>query len=269
MTTREATPAERPVVEESVVSVDGGRLRVLDGGTGAALLYLHGVGDLGGWIPALDRLATAYRVIRPDHPGFNGSDDLSVRTPADIARVHARLLDLLGIDSVVVVGCSFGGWVATELALLEPERVTRLVLIDPAGMPADEVPPQVLHLGPVESAPLTFSAPAMQAAARERSRVFDTATLARDVRNRETAARLAGGPHLQDPTLPERAAAIAQPVTILWGADDRIIPVSHAASWTAAVPHAQLSVIPGAGHLPHAEQPGLFFARAGLGVPAC
>lgn len=264
----EAAPGPGTRVEETLVAVDGGRIRVLTDGAGPPLLYLHGVGDLGAWVPPLAVLARAHRVVRPDHPGFNGSDDLAVDSPADVAGVHLRLLDALGIDAVVVVGCSFGGWVATELALLAPERVRRLVLVDPAGMPAEEEVPRVLDLDPVAAAPLTFSGPGMQAAARDRARGMDAATAARDARNRATARRLAGDPYLHDPTLPERVAGLGLPVTVVWGEDDRIIPVSHARAWTAALPHAELAVVPGAGHLPHVEQPAGFFARAGLGVLA-
>ena len=266
-----ATPPPSAAVgahEESLVALDEGRIRLLAGGAGAPLLYLHGVGDLGAWIPPLAHLAQTYRVIRPDHPGFNGSDPFEVATPADVAGVHLRLLDALGIDGVDVVGCSFGGWVATELAVLAPERVRRLVLVDPAGMPADEATPDVLGLDPVAAAPLTFSGAEMQRAAQERAQTMDPTAVARDARNRDTARRLAGGPDLHDPALPGRVADLRMPITVLWGEDDRIIPVSHSRAWTAAIPHAELAVVPAAGHLPHVEQPADFFARAGLGAAA-
>ncbi|MGY1718644.1 alpha/beta fold hydrolase [Blastococcus sp. SYSU DS0552] len=255
-------------VDEAFVAVDSGRVRLLRDGEGPSLLYLHGVGDLGGWLPALAQLARAHRVLRPDHPGFNGSDDLAVATPADVAGVHLRLLDELGVDAVDVVGCSFGGWVAVELALLAPERVGRLVLIDPAGMPAEEEAPQVLDLPPDLAAPLTFSGAEMQEAARRRALDMDPVAVERDRRNREAARRLAGDPYMHDPALPRRAAALRMPVRLIWGEDDRIIPVSHARAWTAAIPHTQLAVVPGAGHLPHVERPDAFLAHAGLGVPA-
>jgi pimeloyl-ACP methyl ester carboxylesterase len=266
-----ATPfpsARTSECEEGLVALEGGRIRLLTGGEGPPLLYLHGVGDLGSWLPLLAHLGRTHRVIRPDHPGFNGSDDFEVRSPAEVAGVHLRLLDELGIDELDVVGCSFGGWVATELALLAPERVRRLLLIDPAGMPADEQPPDVLDLDPVAAAPLTFAGPEMQRTAQERARAMDAATLARDARNRATARRLAGDPYLHDPALPSRAGALRLPVTLVWGEEDRIVPLSHARTWTASVPQAQLRVVPRAGHLPHAEQPADFLARAGLGAPA-
>jgi pimeloyl-ACP methyl ester carboxylesterase len=258
-----------PEVEERTVELDGARLRVLSAGGGPVLVYLHGVGDLGSFIPPLALLAERYRVIRPDHPGFNGSDDLPVDSPADVAAVHSRLLDALGVTSAVLVGCSFGGWVAAELALREPERITRLVLIDPAGMPADEAAPRVPDMDPVEAAALTFAGAGMRAAAQARAAGLaesDPTAYAYDRRNRQTAARLAGDPYMCDPGLPAKVAALTQPVSVLWGEEDRIVPLSHARSWTDALPAATLAVVPGAGHLPHAEQPAEFFARADLGV---
>lgn len=258
-----------PEVVESAVEVDGARLRVLTAGSGPDLVYLHGVGDLGTFIPPLALLAQRYRVIRPDHPGFNGSDDLPVGSPADVAAVHSRLLDALGVTSAVLVGCSFGGWVAAELALREPERITRLVLIDPAGMPAEEPAPRVLDMDPAEAAELTWAGADLQAAARDRAAGLagsDPTAHAYDRRNRATAGRLAGDPYMCDPGLPARVAGITQPVTLLWGEQDLIVPLSHARVWTDALPAATLAVVPGAGHLPHAEQPAAFFARADLGV---
>jgi pimeloyl-ACP methyl ester carboxylesterase len=258
-----AAPAQ---YREDLVPLDGGRIRLLVGGEGPPLLYLHGVGDLGAWIPPLAHLARDRAVLRPDHPGFNGSDDLAVATPGDVADVHLRLLDALDVERFTLVGCSFGGWVATELALRAPDRVTQLVLIDPAGMPADEPGPDVLALDPVAAAALTFSGRPMQDAARERAAAMDADLAAREARNRATARRLAGGPVLQDPELPGRVTALGMPVTVVWGEDDRILPVSHARAWAAAVPHARIALVPGAGHLPHVERPTDFFACAGLGA---
>jgi pimeloyl-ACP methyl ester carboxylesterase len=259
-----------PLPHRRDVVVDGATLRVLRAGSGPALLYLHGVGDLGAgdaWMPVLGELAGAYDVVRPDHPGFNASDDLPTATPGDVAAVHLRLLDALGLDEVTLVGGSFGGWVATELALQAPERVRRLVLVDPAGMPGAEPLAPVLELEPAESAALTFGDPAMAASARERGAALaetDPVAAAYERRNRATARRLAGTPPMLDPTLPARAGALAPPLTVLWGELDRITPVSHAQEWVAAVPGARLVVVPGAGHLPQVEQPAAFLAASGL-----
>src|SRR3954451_19358937 len=122
------------------VVAEGLRVHVLSAGTGTPLLYLHGAGDLGGWPPALGSLAGTFRVVRPDHPGFNASDDdPGVDSVAALADRYQQLIDVLDVDRFDLVGPSFGGWLAAELALRVPERVGRLVLVDPAGLPP-EVP---------------------------------------------------------------------------------------------------------------------------------
>ena len=62
-------------VRERRVAIAGHRIAIRSAGEGSPLLYLHGVGDLGEWLPALAGLAETFSVVRPDHPGFNASDD--------------------------------------------------------------------------------------------------------------------------------------------------------------------------------------------------
>ena len=257
---RATTPTAGP--QEDVVEVDGHRLRLLRAGAGPVVLYLHGVGDLGTWIPPLTTLANSHTVLRPDHPGFNGSDDVPLGTPAEVAALYSRLFDVLALVDVTVVGCSFGGWIATELALREPRRVSRLLLIDPAGMPAEEERPRVHDMDPVEAAGHTFSGAEARAAARARAAgLATTDPLAATWRARNTAAARRLAPASFDPDLLRRAAGLTQSVLILWGEDDGVIPVSHARSWTDAIAQAELSVVPDCGHLPHLERPEEFIRR--------
>lgn len=235
-----------------------GSLRVVSQGSGVPLVYLHGTGDAGAMLPVLTRLAERYRVVRPDHPGFIESDDLGQERVADLAGVHLRLLDALAIDRFVLVGCSFGGWVAAELALLAPDRVSELVLIDPAGMPGDGSAPDIFTLGPAETLERTVHDPDRRAAVR--AATPDPVVVERLGRSRETARRLAADPYMHDPALPTRAGALRMPVQIVWGREDGIVPLAYADDWTAAVPGAVLHVISDAGHLPHVEQPDEFLA---------
>src|SRR3954447_1344927 len=137
-------PAEF-VVELPVVA--GLQMRLVIGGPGnggVPLPYPHGAGGLGAWLPALGRLAGTRTVLRPDHPGFNGSeDDPSITSPTGLAARHLALLDELAVERVDLVGTSLGGWVAAELALAAPERVRRLVLVDAAGLRPDGPAPDM------------------------------------------------------------------------------------------------------------------------------
>jgi pimeloyl-ACP methyl ester carboxylesterase len=248
--------------EESVLAIDGASIRLLSAGSGPTLLYLHGSGDLGGWMPALDVFARDHRVLRPDHPGFNGSDDLALKTVREIAAYYSRLLDDLGLTTVTLVGCSFGGWIAAELALIDQRRIDRMILIDPAGMPAPEAVPRLLGLDPVTAAGMTFSGEAARSAAETRAAelaVRDPAAATWRTRNEAASLRIAGDPYMHDPALPERLGGLTVPVEIMWGRFDRVVPVSHAQSWLAVLPSARLHLVPDAGHLPHIENAAAFF----------
>jgi pimeloyl-ACP methyl ester carboxylesterase len=122
---------------ERDLDVRGIRVRLLSGGSGEPLLYLHGGGDLGQWTPALAALAGRYTVLRPDHPGFSASADAGgIDSVHELAFFYLDLLDELGLGRVMVVGHSLGGWLAADLATIEPGRVSKLVLVSAAGLRA-------------------------------------------------------------------------------------------------------------------------------------
>lgn len=251
-------------VSESVLTLEGASIRLLTRGSGPPLLYLHGSGDLGSWMPALEIFSQRNRVYRPDHPGFNGSDDLDLTSVGEVAAYYARVLDELDLGRITLVGCSLGGWIATELALLQPHRIDRLILIDPAGMPSAEEAPRLFDIDPVTAAGMTFHGVAARAAAEARASALADAAPeveAWRLRNASTSAHIAGDPYMHDPSLPARVAELAGafPIDIVWGEFDVIVPRSHARSWTDALPTARLHVVPDTGHLPHIENSAAFF----------
>lgn len=273
--------SEAVTVVEDRILVERGAVRVLHAGTGSALVYLHGVADSGEFLPVLKRLSMEHTVIRPDHPGFLKSEDCAVESVADVAAVHRELLEKIEMGNgpgeripraatdlaeaieeedrgIILVGCSLGGWVAVELALLIPEKIAALCLIDPAGLPgpSGELAPNVFTMTPEETLRATIADPIMREAAA--AQVPTEATRLRLARNRETARRLAGDPYMHDPTLARRAAKLSMPVHIIWGEQDGIIPASFTDSWARMWPHAQVTIIPDAGHLPHVERTEAF-----------
>ena len=228
-------------------------------------MYLHGVGDLGTWLPVLDEFGKDYRVIRPDHAGFNGSDDFpNVTDVVDLAYLHLDLLDVLGVQNFVLMGCSFGGWVASQMAILAPTRVTRLLLIDPAGISIEGLSPNLFHLSPTQSAEMTFSGAAKRAAAVARAQAMpqDETALRRYHRNRIATALVTPNSLMNDPKLRQRLHRIKSATLIVWGVDDQILPRQHAEYWSEAFPSAQIAMIDGAGHLPHVEKPIEFASLA-------
>jgi pimeloyl-ACP methyl ester carboxylesterase len=244
---------------ERDLTIRGTRIHVLEAGSGAPLVFLHGAGDLGAWTPALDALAGHFTVIRPDHPGFNASgDDDSIDSVHDLAFRYLDLLDALGLGRVILAGSSLGGWLAADLATIEPQRVSRLILIAPAGLRPDQPAPDMFGLSATEMADLLYHGAQARAAAREQAGKLatDTGLFTRYLRNRAATAHLGWNPYLHDPKLPQRLHRITAPVLILWGAHDRLLPPSGARRWAGLLPDATVELIDGAGHLPLAEAPG-------------
>ncbi len=243
---------------ESTLTVRGTQVRLLTGGTGDPVLYLHGSGDLGAWLPAHERLAADYSVYRPDLPGFNHSQPRE-----DIGNVHDaaysiwNLVDELGLDTIRVVGSSLGGWVADDLATIEPARISHLVLIDAAGLrPANGFPVDMFVLSPAEILDLTYhdeqKRTAAVAYATEREDDPDNFLLM--LRNRAATAKLGWNPYMHDVRLPSRLHRVKAKTLVLWGREDKLVPLECGEKYAELIPGAQLKVIDGCGHLPLLER---------------
>ncbi|HUY48747.1 MAG TPA: alpha/beta fold hydrolase [Streptosporangiaceae bacterium] len=263
MTTTSSAPVSAAEPAEHIIDVRGRRIRVAQAGHGAPLVYLHGAGDLGDWGPALSLLARDFTVYRPDHPGFNHSDDdPSVDTVLDMAFSYLDLFDRLSLDRPGLVGVSLGGWLAAQIAVLAPDRFAKLVLVDAAGLRTEVPTPDVFTLSPVQQAELLYHRADLRAAAVAAAEKIteDPGLFQRYLRNRMASAHLAWNPYMHDPKLPGRLHRLAAPVLVVWGAQDRLLPVEYAHRWVAALGTARLEIIDEAGHLPAVEQPDTFAA---------
>src|SRR5438477_4161948 len=124
----------------SILAIRDCRIRLMRGGSGAPLVFLHGGGGIGIWLPSMVRLAKKFDVIAPEHPGFGESD-----TPAwldsvgDLANLYLDFLDQLDLRGVHLVGSSLGGWIAADLAVRNATRLASLTLIGAAGIHVDGV----------------------------------------------------------------------------------------------------------------------------------
>jgi pimeloyl-ACP methyl ester carboxylesterase len=117
------------------VETEAGGLSTIEAGTGEPVLLLHGLGATkASFLPTIDALASNYRAIGVDLPGFGDSDKplFGAYDPAFFANAMSALLDALELDSAHVVGNSMGGRVALELGLSHADRVRRLVLLAPS-----------------------------------------------------------------------------------------------------------------------------------------
>ena len=262
------------------VTIHGYRRAFVRTGKGPALLLLHGLGrDHTTWLPVIDALARRYTVIAPDLLGHGESDkpraDYSV---GGFANGMRDLLTVLGIDKVTVVGHSFGGGVAMQFAYQFPERTERMVLVGSGGL-GPEVSAavraitttgfyQVMGLLTLPGVRQVGSA-GLRALSRTGVKEFrdfdEVASIYESFR--DPAARAAIR-HVvravvdwqgQIVTMADRAYLTeAMPMCVIWGEDDRVIPVSHADRAAVLAPAARVELIPNAGHFPHKDHPERF-----------
>jgi len=252
--------------ERRMVEVDGKQVRLLVGGSGPPLLYLHGAGADVEWLEAHDRLAARFTVHLPAHPGFDESTGLEqVDGMFDYVLHYVDLLDTLRLGSVPVVGTSLGGWVAAELAALYPARVDRLVLVDAVGLWIDAAPMgELFGSTPPELATMIFHdqehplAQMMRAMTPTAIAEVPEAFAYAQLKALEASAKIGWNPYLHDPKLEQRLRRVRARTLVLWGRQDGLVPVVYGERYRDRIPGAVLEVLDRCGHLPPIERPAEF-----------
>jgi pimeloyl-ACP methyl ester carboxylesterase len=252
----ETEPKQRPA--ENSVSVFGARLHYVDAGSGSVVVLLHGLADdVGVWGSVMPALAAKHRVIALDQIGFGRSDKPLLGYQAGtFVEFLDGFLNELKIDRASLVGNSFGGWIAADFALTHPERIDRLVLCDAAGYAAvpKTMDPRALNALRLVSredirylGPLTF----------HNKRFYEDVDLA--FKQRVTAGdgytinQLLDSMIRGEDVLDGRLGAIHKPTLIVWGREDRLIPLNFAQRFHKEITGSRLEVIDDCGHMPHVE----------------
>lgn len=252
-----------PHTIESVTAA-GARIRLFHGGAGRPVVFLHGAGGHTGWMAFLEELSGRFAVYAPEHPGFGRSDDPPwLDEVADLAYFHLDLLQALGLGRVHLVGTSFGGWVAAEMAVRNTQRLASLTLVGAVGITAGGEPiPDTFRMPDEENLRRYYADP--ERAARRLSdlaRAFEDPAVMRLVaKNRATVARLAYRPRFHNPSLAKWLHRIDVPTLLMWGAEDRLVPPAFGEAYRVLIPNSRLVVLPEAGHAPFEEQKDTFLA---------
>lgn len=240
---------------EQEILAAGHPLRLRRGGAGEPILVLHH--DIGspGWLPFHQRLAARFDVLAPTHPGYDQTVRPNwLRSVRDIAVLYQSLLAELGVSDVTLVGLGLGGWIAAEMATMAPRDFRRLILVGAMGVqPAEgEILDQSL-VNYIEYARAGFHDQAAfdaiygAAPSTDQLEVWDI--------NREMTFRIAWKPYLYSQTLPHLLGGVHAPALVVWGQEDRVVPLSCAQQYVQALPQARLEVIPGSGHCVEMERP--------------
>jgi pimeloyl-ACP methyl ester carboxylesterase len=236
---------------ESFVEVDGCRTHLRRGGKGEPLLFLHGASGAPVVMPFMEKLAQRFDVLVPEHPGWGRSDEPEwLENIHDAAYFYLDFLKKLNLKNTTLVGSSMGGWIAMEMAVRDTSRLRSLVLVSPAGVAAPGVrPADIFLMAPEDLVRSLFFDVKLAEALLAQPEDIDVA-----LKNRHTTARLAWEPRLHDPFLPKWLHRIDVPVKIVWGRQDRILPVAMADEIKRHLATAQVHILENCGHLPHAEK---------------
>jgi pimeloyl-ACP methyl ester carboxylesterase len=242
---------------------------VIQGGSGPPVVLLHGPTVYGPETPFLGLLGRAASIIAPSHPGFGGSarpDDFD--SVVDLVHVYEDLLDTLPDQKIALLGCSFGGWLAVELAIHYRHRLDRLILVDPVGIKVGgREERDIVHLfntSPAELARRAWHDPSKQRPGllglgwQQHLDGMSDEEMVRMALGWDSLCLYAWRPHLYNPRLKRWLHGITVPTLLLWGASDRIVTPTYGRAYSELIPGSRLALIPEAGHHPELEQPEAF-----------
>ncbi|HUA21127.1 MAG TPA: alpha/beta hydrolase [Bryobacteraceae bacterium] len=235
-------------------------VRYYEGGAGRPLVFLHGAGGLDLDLNFLDSLAAKFHVYAPLVPGYGDSEECSeLRDMLDFTLHTWDVVERLGLKDPVLVGLSMGGMIASEMAAIAPNDVSRLGLIAPAGLWLEDHPiPDFFSMMPYELPKYLFhdeaaGAKAFQAAGDMSDPKFLQAFLVQNARQLGAAGKILF-------PIPERGLAsrlyrIKARTLLIWGESDKLVPPVYAKAFQRAIPRADVVMIPEAGHAATFEKP--------------
>lgn len=235
-------------------------VRYYEGGSGTPLVFLHGAGGLNMDQPFLDTLAQRFHVYAPLIPGYGDSEECAeLRDMLDFTLHTWDVIGALGLKDPVLAGFSMGGMIASEMAAIAPNDVSRLALIAPAGLWLDRHPiPDFFAMLPFELPPVLFydaeaGAKAMTAGVDLSDPNFLQGFLVQNARQLGAAGKILF-------PIPERGLAsrlyrIRAKTQLIWGDSDKLIAPVYAQEFQRGIAGSSVTMIPQAGHLVPFEKP--------------
>jgi len=244
--------------DTATIDVNGFPTRVWRKGNGPRIGFLAGYGGLPRWVPFLDRLAETRTVIAPSLPGFPGGDrgHSVLDHQLDWVLAVRQLIDKADLAGADLVGSSVGGSLAAEVAAIWPDKVKRLALIAPFGLFDEKDPATDPWAQKADAIPGLMTAdPDTYKKLKEMPPSANSIEWPiEQTRAAEAAARIFWP--LGNTRLERRLPLIKAPTLIVWGAEDRLLPKSYAATIARAIgAKTESKIIAGAGHLAELDKP--------------
>jgi pimeloyl-ACP methyl ester carboxylesterase len=236
------------------LDVRGTILDVYMAGSGPPLVYLHAEQFYDRSLPHLEALSARRLVIAPRHPYF-GPRPADVRTVDDLAYLYLDMLERLDLRDAVLVGASFGGWIALEMCVRSLARIRKLVLVSSVGVKLSDREARdfadLFYLPDSEAFPALFADPARFAPRYGEMAQTEVEAIARE---RQATAFYGWRPYLHNPGLARWLHRVDLPTLVLWGEKDGFASPAYGRKLAERLPKAEFRLVSGAGHYPHIEQ---------------
>ena len=249
------------------MTLNGMKIHYRDEGAGTPIVLIHGTGaSLHTWNDWTKDLVKDYRVIRLDLPayGLTGQDPPNRYSSKDYVDLLDAFLTELKVDQFHLVGNSLGGLISWLYASYHPEKVEKLVLLDPSGFPFKNTP-MVIKMAktPVLNNFIRYVTPRSFIEKNIQEVYYDPTLIKASTLDRYYDLTLYEGNRdafidcafLEREDYRDRLSLIKAPTLILWGENDAWIPVSDAPKFKAAIENAQVVIMPETGHVPMEEKP--------------
>jgi pimeloyl-ACP methyl ester carboxylesterase len=247
---------------EEVIELAGTSVQMVKGGTGEPLLVLHDEMGHPGWLRFHEALSQEFTLYIPSHPGFGGSKYLDwIMNMRDMAGWYLEALDDLAIGRVKMMGFSLGGWLAAEMATMNPDRFEKLILVDAMGIkpPVGEIYDMFLAVAKEFITDSIMNPEGTAEFERICPEEPDPAQVEYWEVAREQSCRLGWKPYMYYPALPHLLNRLkGLPTMVVWGSDDPIVPLSAGQLYRDSIPGSRLEVLNDCGHRPEVERPEAF-----------
>lgn len=244
---------------ERTVTVAGESITLLEAGEGAPLLVLHEEMGFPGACEWHAEIARSRKLVVPIHPGFAGPRITWIRGVRDLSVLYGFLVRQEGLTGCDVIGFSFGGWVAAEMAVNNPDQFASMTLVAPFGVKPLEG--YIKDMFPISSFDY------MQCTVADPAGTPEFATIYGEDRPekiegwedaRTEMARIGWQPYMHDLSLPDLLKGLDLPTLVIHGEKDAIVPSDGPRRYVEAIPGARLITIPDVGHRPEIENRASF-----------
>lgn len=233
--------------------------KVKTAGSGPPLVYLHAAGGPI-WDDFVEGLTERFTVYAPHHPGTGETvreSIYAIQSLWDLVLIYDEIFDALGLASVPVIGTSFGGMMACELAAHRPERVSKMVLLDPIGLWRDDAPVAPYMVMSPEKLLATLykhlDAAPVQKAIKMPEDPKEAAVVTADLIWALGATGKFVWP-IPDKGLKRRLHRVTADTLIVWGEDDALVSSIYAKEFAARIAKARVEIIKDCGHVPQVER---------------